>query len=311
MAYAPPEAIHAIAAFLYIAPEAAAGSDAEVGNLLERSDPRDLLKMALPNCPARLYRRLARAGNSVREQSYYVRLDAVCRGPFGSAFLGGDLNDTRLDYYEAILTMDPLIVNLHTALPEVRHIASAVDTIVALLRGYGAIDECDLDLPKNARIGAVLRRLLRGLYAVRAPQPPFTVPEPFRLVATIGELRNIGREFRNCLANVVVYGTNHWLDLANGTAVYLTTEEPRLLTELRRFGPGLWHIDQMSGSMNAVLSFAVRQSLEQKLRGAEIRLVEVSPTHAISNLHRAARPPKRDALDDVDDLEDMLDDLGD
>jgi hypothetical protein len=88
IAFAPPEAIHAIAAFLYLAPEAAA-SDAEVGNLIEQSDPRELLRKAIPDCPARLYRALDRAGSPVRGRSYYVRLDAVCRGPFGSAFLDG------------------------------------------------------------------------------------------------------------------------------------------------------------------------------------------------------------------------------
>jgi hypothetical protein len=176
-----------------------------------------------------------------------------------------------------------------------------------LLRVYGVIDKCDLDLPRNARTGAVLRRLLRGLYAVQAPQPPFTVPEPFRLVETIGELRDLGRQFKNCLANVVLYGTNHWLDLADGTAVYLLTEEPHLLTELRNVGPNLWHIDQMTGPRNAAPSFALRQSLEQKLRGAGIRLVEVSPSCAISNLDRAARPQKPEMLDGVEDLDDRGD----
>ena len=173
--FAPPEAIHAIAAFLYLAPEAA-GCDAEVGNLIEQSDPRELLGKASPDCPARLYRALDRAGTSVRSRSYYVRLDAVCRGPFGSAFLDGDLNDTRLDFYDALNTMDPLVANVHVALPQTRHLANAVDTLVVLLRSYGVIGACDFNLPKNARIGAVLRRLLRGLYAVRAPQPPFTAP---------------------------------------------------------------------------------------------------------------------------------------
>jgi hypothetical protein len=306
IAFAPPEAIHAIAAFMYLAPEAS-GPIEDVGDLVEQSDPRDLLRMALPNCPAGLYRALDRAGSSARNREYYARLDAVCRGPFGSAFLDGDLNDTRLEYYEALPTMEPLIVNLRTALPEVRHLASAVDTLVALLRGYGTIDKCDLDLPRNARTGAVLRRLLRGLYAVRAPQPPFTVPEPFRLVETIGELRDLGREFKNCLANVVLYGTNHWLDLADGTAVYLIIEEPHLLTELRRVGPGLWHIAQMTGPKNAAPTCALRQSLEQKLRRAGIRLVEVSPGHAISNLDRAARPQKTRNRNDVDDLDDLDD----
>jgi hypothetical protein len=306
IAFAPPEAMHAIAAFMYLAPEAS-GSDKDVGDLIEHTDPRDLLRMALPDCPATLYRALDRAGRSVRDRSYYERLDAVCRGPFGSAFLDGDLNDMRLDYYEALPTMDPLIANLRAALPEMRHLASAVDTLVALLRGYGVIGSCDLDLPRNARTGAVLRRLLRGLYTARAPRPPFTVPEPFRLVETIGELRDLGRRFKNCLANVILYGTNHWLDLANGTAVYLLTEEPHLLTELRSVGPNLWHIDQMTGPRNAAPSPALRQSLEQKLRGAGIRLVEVSPGYAISDLDRAARPQKPGNPDHADDLDDFDD----
>jgi hypothetical protein len=133
-----------------------------------------------------------------------------------------------------------------------------------------------------------------------------------RLVATIGELRDIGRKFSNCLAKVVLGGTHHWFDLASGTAIYLITEHPPLLLiELRRVGPSLWHIEQMTGPENAPLSFALRQAMEQKLREAGIRLVEVSPGYAISNLDRAARQPKHNAFDNVDDLEDVPDDLGD
>ena len=61
IAFAPAETIHAIAAFLHLAPEAA-GSDTEVGDFIEQCDPRELLKKALPDCPARLYRALDRAG---------------------------------------------------------------------------------------------------------------------------------------------------------------------------------------------------------------------------------------------------------
>jgi len=259
-----------------------------------------------------VYRALDRSGSSVRDRSYYRRLDAVCRGPFGAAFLDGELNDIRLDFYEALPVMDPLVIKLHGALPESRHVASAVDTLVALLRSYDAIGRCDLNMPKRAGTRAVLRRLLHGLYAVRAPEPPFTVLPPLRLVATIGELHDIGRKFRNCLANFVLYGTKHWFDLASGTAVYITTEHPPLLLiELRRVGPSLWHIEQMTGLKNAPLSFALREAMEQRLRDSGIRLVAVSPGYAISNLDRAARQSKHNALDNVGDLEEMLDDRDD
>ena len=50
IAFAPPETIHAIAALLHLAPEAA-GSDTEVGDFIEQRDSRELLKKALPDCP--------------------------------------------------------------------------------------------------------------------------------------------------------------------------------------------------------------------------------------------------------------------
>jgi hypothetical protein len=123
IAFAPREAIHAIAAFLYISSQAA-GSDNEVANLIERHDPRDLLNMALPNCPARLYRALDRAGDTVHERSFYMRLGSICTGPFASGFLDGDLKTTRLDFYEAMQGMDPLTVRLGTALPTPRYWAA-------------------------------------------------------------------------------------------------------------------------------------------------------------------------------------------
>ena len=310
IAFAPPETIHAIAAFLHLAPEAA-GSDTEVGDFIEQCDPRELLKKALPDCPARLYRALDRAGRFARERSYYTRLDAVCRSPFGAAFLDGDLNDTRLDFYEALSTMDPLIANLHGALPETRPVANAVDTLISIIRAYGAIGRCDLHLPKNAGTSAVLRRLLRGLYAVRAPDPPFSVPDPLRLVETIGELRDIGRRFGNCLAPITHFATKHWFNLADGSVIYLATDEPPLLIALRRVGPDLWHIEQVAGPQDAPPSVAFQRSMEQKLKDAGIRFVPVDPSYALSNLNCAVRRSRtRAGLDDVD-LEDMPEDFDD
>jgi hypothetical protein len=310
IAFAPPEALHAIAIFLYFAPEAGR-SDAEAGDLIEQSDPRELLRKALPDCPARLYRALDRAGGFVRERSFYVRLDVVCRGPFGSAFLDGGLNEMRLDFFEALPTMDALTVNLHAALSETRHIANAVDTLVTLIRAYGTIGECDLHLPKRAGAAAVLRRLLRGLYAVRAPMPPFTVPARLRLVETIGELRGIGRQFENCLAPIGYFGTKHWFDLADGSVVYFSTDEPPLLIALSRVGPNLWHIEEMSGPKGVSPSAALRSAIEQSLRDTGCKPVPIDPGYALSSLARAARPPPKINVNlDDNDQDDTLDDFG-
>jgi hypothetical protein len=136
------------------------------------------------------------------------------------------------------------------------------------------------------------------------------VPPLLRLIPTIGELRNIGRRFENCLGHFASFGTKHWFDLADGSAVYLAADEPPLLIQLCRVGPDLWHVEQMVGPKNAPPSRAERCAMEQKLKDAGIRLAEVIPGYALSSLARAAKWPKRDALDEVDDLENMLNDLG-
>jgi hypothetical protein len=313
LVFAPPKAIHATAAFLYFAAESAQ-MDADVAEIIDQSDPRELLRIALPNCPARLYRALDTAGNSVRDQSFYTKLSDVCRGPFASALLGGDLNDRRLEFYETLQTMDPLVANLCLVLPEARHFANAVDSLVALIRSYGAIGECDFNLPKSAGTGAVLRRLQRGLYAVRAPKPPFPVPAPFHHVETIGQLRRIGRAYKNCLGQFSGLSRRYWSDLINGSVVYVTSEEPPLLIALRRIGAELWHIDQMKGPRDTSPSLAARCSIEQKLRDSGVRLVLINPGFALSHLDRAARRPRTVAIADDgegDDLDELLDDIMD
>jgi len=49
--------------------------------------------------------------------------------------------------------------------------------------------------------------------------------------------------------------------------------------------------------------------VEQKLKDTGIKIVDVSPGHALSNLDRATRRPKIAA--NIDDLDDVLDDLDD
>ena len=131
---------------------------AEVANLVDTSDPRGLLAKAIPDCPARLYRALDTAGNKVQPHSFYQRLSSACRGPFGTELLNGKLSDERLGFYEAIQTMDPLVANLRTAMPEMPHVAEAVNTLISMIRSYGALSECDMTLPKNARRNPRLRR---------------------------------------------------------------------------------------------------------------------------------------------------------
>src|SRR3954452_13657789 len=90
---APPEAVHAIGAFLHLAPDASK-PDAEVAEMIIGTDPRKLLGIALPDYPRRLYRALSTAGDRVLPKRLYNRLGAACRGPFADALLDGDLTES-------------------------------------------------------------------------------------------------------------------------------------------------------------------------------------------------------------------------
>jgi hypothetical protein len=64
MILAPREPVHAIGAFLHLASDAAR-PDAEVAEIINDTDPRKLLRAALPDTPRRLYRALDTAGDRV------------------------------------------------------------------------------------------------------------------------------------------------------------------------------------------------------------------------------------------------------
>jgi hypothetical protein len=296
---APREAVHAIGAYLHLAP-GADRSDAEVAATIDASDPRDLLRAALPGCPARLYRALDRTGDCVRERAYYEKLGEVARGPLADAFLQGDapLGDGRLDLFRALAAMDPAVAPLCGALPEGLYQAEAIDSMVAFLRAHGALRPGDLDLPRKAGMEAVARRLRRALGRVRAPDPGFAVPPPFRLVATTTELQRIGRAFKNCVAAPNWSAMEHHARLLEGRGVYLTSDDPPLLVALRRVAPGVWVFEQMAGPRNAAPPEGARDALLRDLAASGLRIVAADPATAMSRLDRdVARGCER--LEDV------------
>ncbi len=304
---APREAIHSVGAYLHLAP-GAARPDAEVAATIENSDPRDLLRAALPGCPPRLYRALDRARDGVRERRYYERLGSLARGPFGPALLGGGaLDDTRLAFFEALAAMDPIVAGLLGALPECSNAADALDSVAAYLRSRGAIAERDLRLPPKVGMAAVVRRLQRAIDALRAPAPGFAPPPPLRLVETVGDLRRIGERLGNCVRSARHYGTSTWFDLAEGRLVLLAGDDPPLLAAFRKVGAGVWRLEQAAGPRNAALPPGVREGMLDSLRAAGVRVVPRDPAGAFETLVGYADRPGAET-DDAD-LGDVWDEL--
>jgi hypothetical protein len=180
---APREAVHSVTAFLYLAPDATK-PDEEVAPIIDQTDPRELLRAALPSCPPRLYKALDSAGDRAHPRRFYERLGAVCAGPFANILLDGELTEARIAYYEALARMDPAMSALRSGLPENTYLAEGVDCLLALLRARGALHDEDVRLPPKSGMAAIARRLRSALARVEAPDPGFTVPSPFRLVRT-------------------------------------------------------------------------------------------------------------------------------
>jgi hypothetical protein len=68
---APRRAVHATGAYLGASMKS---EEAVLVCHLSDEDPRSLLRIAVPNAPARLYRTLDRAGDIVQEANFYARL---------------------------------------------------------------------------------------------------------------------------------------------------------------------------------------------------------------------------------------------
>jgi hypothetical protein len=299
---APREAVHAIAAYLHLAPDAA-GPDVEVATIINDSDPRELLRAALPGCPPRLYRALDRAGDRVRERRYYERLGEVAAGPFGDALLEGDrpLDHGRLSYFELLARMDPLIISLRSALPESQYAIEAVDALLAFLRLHDALTGDDLALPPRSALPAVVRRLTRALGRVAVPAPEFECPAPYRFVTSTAELQRIGRAFGNCVALPQWNAAQHHIRLITGAAVYLVADTPPVLISLLRVGRGLWVLDQMAGPKNTEPREGTRDALLRDLAAAGLRIIAVDPAAALSRLDGEMRRRRRIADPDNDD----------
>lgn len=302
IAFAPPRAVHAVATFLYVSPEAS-WDDLWVASHLANSHPRELLHEAYPGAPPRLYRALDRAGDRVHARGFYERLIAICRGPYEGRLLeAGPISEQRFAFFEALLDSDPFVAGISAALPEGIGWVEAADAMAAILRCHGSPPEVEPSLPAGSGIAAVVRRLQQALDDVRAPTIPFTPPPPLRMIETVGELRRLGKQYKNCIAQPRGFGTNFWFNLADGSVVYLVQDEPPVLVSLRRICPGLWHIDQMNGPKNHGPAQEVQDAIAASLRRAGVRLLPTHPSYALSRLYTGISRPA-DEEDDFDDYE--------
>ncbi|MGK7867200.1 hypothetical protein [Falsiroseomonas sp. E2-1-a20] len=306
--FAPPRAIHACGAFLHLASDAA-GSDSAVAVLIDETDPRDLLRLAMPGCPAQLYRALDRAGDRLHGKEFYQRLSVTASGTHAAALLaGGPINEARLGFFEALSQMDPAVAALQVGLREDRYLCAGIDCLVSLLRSHGALRDGDLTLPHGAGLRAVARRIRAALERIEAPGPGFTVPLPFRLLTNTGELQRVATAFKNCVALPQWSATQYHLGLLDGTTTFVTADNPPLLAALNRVAAGVLHLEQIVGPANAPIPKPVEMALVASLEAQGLRVVTVDPQTAWGRLEQEAHRRNRSDGDEVaGDEDDGLD----
>jgi hypothetical protein len=300
---APPEAIHAIGAFLHLSPDSA-NPDAEVAEVINDTDPRKLLRAALPDCPRRLYRALDTAGDRVLAKSFYERLGAVCRGPFADALLDGSLTIDRIAYYETLSRMDLATAAMRAGFRENSYVLDSVNCMVSLLRAHGVLRDEEMQLPAGAGMLAVARRIRMALGRIEAPDPGFAVPVPFRLVRTTEELQRLARSFQNCVALPQWSAAKYHVDLVDGSTVFLTSDDPPLLAAMHRVTHCVWQFKQCVGPKNVAPPRGARSALIRGLVAAGLKIVETDAQTALARIEQEATRGHDGEIDLGDDLDD-------
>lgn len=163
IAFAPASAVHAIGAWLHLSVEAER-PDYDVAALLDETDPRNLLRTAIPEAPARLYRALGRAGDRVRDRRFYERLAAVCTSPAADVLWGEHTIDPGLlSFAERLPTLDPAVLRLRHLLSRSIDNAERLHATLLFLRAQRVLAEGDLELPPQAGLPALAKSLQAAL----------------------------------------------------------------------------------------------------------------------------------------------------
>ena len=282
LVFAPPEAVHALAAFLHHGvPDTL--SDAELAELVDTKHPRELLLKTFPDVPRSFYRALRASGGPACESAIYLRAACLAVSPLAEPFLGGDpLAASRLSHFETLLNADPLIQGMHHALPVDPSIVDAVSNVFRLLRAHNALPE-DIDIATSAGPRAALRCVLRLIDGLKAPALPFALPSPYMQIGTVGELRRTGRAYKNCVRDRW-HGPRFWLDAASGADAFILCNQPGFLARLNRVGGDHYTICEIAGPANASIAETVRRSFVDALRQAGAKIFNDDPARSLSRL---------------------------
>jgi hypothetical protein len=303
--FAPPRNVHGVCAFLSLHP-LAAGSDAEVAAMLEQ-DPRDLLKLALPDAPARLYRALDRTGNIAHSGTYYQRLCRLANSHLGHVILDkgtGPITERSVGKLERLLTMHPVIQKLPKVLEYRGYHLHVAQLTIQLALTYGVLSGEEILHCQQNSLRSLAKWLIVAIDKIKTPDVGFVVGAGYRVLTSIGEVRRVGRmTFKNCLGNFD-FSDRKFHDMAQGHLIFIEGFDPPLIAEVRQILASTWTLGEVRDVSNAPVDDDDKNALIAALELAGLIIME-DAWSTLATLHYLAE--KKAGAAENDDAINMLD----
>ncbi|MFC7478455.1 hypothetical protein ACFQS7_29315 [Dankookia sp. GCM10030260] len=299
---APPRAIHAIAIALHQAAESATAETLVV--MLSGAHPRDLLRDALPNSDARLYRLLDRAALPAWPHADYLMLDAVLRTDVGDMLLRREgIARSLVREAHAVMHSSPTMVRARHAVAS-QYERERLETIVIMLDVLG-LTRTLAAIPDRAGSKAVARRVMADFGRAEAPDIDFPVPPGWTRVRRISELWEHGRRMRLCVRPGEYGAGDYAVSLLMNRSVFLFHAEQGALAQFRRLPANTWAFGQCVLARNVQPPETVISALTAHVKEAGVVLLPAMVGDALDAVLQPLRMRDHDSAED-DAADDVL-----
>ncbi len=269
---APPEALHALAAYLRhrLAIDGAGVDAATLAASVDNHHVRDLLREAVPNGHPRFYRLLAKCGPRAQDLGTYVAINAILHGTLGAALLRRHLVTASTVALVLRLAADPVLAACSEGILQNEGHLCNLETALILLRAHGLAREIE-DVPEGSGWRAVMARIAADIGSAECPPAPFPTPAGWSQPRRWSEISAIGHKTENCLASPLAYSIylDAWIA---GRMVILVGLGGGGLATVQQAGRGVWWISEMS--LHQPRDLVKRHEAEEKLRDGLAAAVE-------------------------------------
>ena len=279
-ALAPQRVIHAVGLFLQ-ASELVGAPAPDIAATLMTTEARDLLRLARPNVPARLFRLLDKAELPVWPLDVYVILEQLLHAGLEDVLPGKPrITAYSVSRLKIVLEGHPLLAKTMAYFP------GESDYLHAVIQ---MIDRMDLlkslqTVPRKSGPVAVARRVALDLGQARAPDVTFPVPLGWRRIVKLAELWTIAERSQLCLAPGRYEAGQYAISFLMGRSVFLFHDESRQLAQFRASPGNTWSLSQCRGERNVEAPKELEADLSAAVGAAGIWLLPRDADTALGSI---------------------------